>query len=162
MSETDAGAVPAETGKGGSKRTLLIAAVAVLLVGGGAAAWFGGFLAPKDGAEAKAVALPPIYFDIDSNLIVNFQGGGRIRFLQLGVQAMTRDPAVIEVLKQHHPLIRNNLILLLSEQSQEQLVTREGKAALADAALAEIQKILTEQYGKPGVEAVYFTTFVMQ
>jgi len=161
MSEIEVNAAaPATTG---SKRTLVIALVAIVVVAGGAAAaWFGGFLGSADGDERATRLPPPIYHDIDSNLVVNFQGGGRARYLQIGVQAMARDPAVIESLKQHHPLIRNNLILLFSDQSHEQLSTREGKAALAAEALAEVQAILTEQHGAAGVEAVYFTTFVMQ
>jgi flagellar FliL protein len=59
-------------------------------------------------------------------------------------------------------VIRNNLILLFSEQTYETLSSREGKRKLADAALEEVRKILREQSGNASVEALYFTTFVMQ
>ena len=165
MSEIDANAAtPAAEARSGGKRGLLIAiAAVVVLVGGAAAAWFGGWVGGSGSAEpAAAPQAPPIYFDVDSNLIVNFEGGGRARYLQLGIQVMTRDAAVVDILKLHHPVVRNNLILLFSEQTLETLSSREGKARLADAALAEVQKIVSEHYGEPGVEALYFTTFVMQ
>jgi flagellar FliL protein len=134
----------------------------VAVVGGGAAAWFGGLIGPRGAVEGAPVQAPPIYFDVDSNLIVNFESGGRVRFLQLGIQVMTRDPAVVEVLKLHHPRVRNDLILLFSEQDQATLSSRDGKAQLAQAALAAVRDIVREHVGEPGVEALYFTTFVMQ
>jgi flagellar FliL protein len=164
MSEIDADALTAEATEGkGKKKSMLIAAALIVVLGGaGAAAWFGGFLGSGEAEPEAPAAAPPIYFEVDSNLIVNFEGGGRVRYLQLGVQVMTRDPAVVEILKQHHPVIRNNLILLFSEQQLETLNTRDGKRELAAAALAEVQGIVREFYGEPGVEALYFTTFVMQ
>jgi flagellar FliL protein len=165
MSEIDAGADEAvqTTAGGGRKKGLLIGvAVLVALCGAGAAAWFGGLFGSDQAAPEAEPEAPPIYFEVDSNLIVNFEGGGRVRYLQLGVQVMTRDPAVVEILKQHHPVIRNNLIMLFGEQKLETLSSREGKTMLAAAGLAEVQAVVREFYGKPGVEALYFTTFVMQ
>ena len=59
-------------------------------------------------------------------------------------------------------MLRSNLILLLSDQSQDTLLSREGKEALRAEALAEIQRVMTELGGRPVVEALYFTSFVMQ
>jgi flagellar FliL protein len=42
------------------------------------------------------------------------------------------------------------------------LRTREGKEKLRADVLAELQKILTDETGEPGVEQVFFTSFVMQ
>ena len=41
-------------------------------------------------------------------------------------------------------------------------VIREGKEKLRADALAEIQKVMKAETGKPGVESVFFTSFVMQ
>jgi flagellar FliL protein len=60
------------------------------------------------------------------------------------------------------PAIRNSLVLLLSSQNYKTLSTLEGKEQIRSAALTVIQKILQERTGKPSVEAVYFTGFVMQ
>jgi flagellar FliL protein len=97
---------------------------------------------------------------------VNFRRGGGAKYLEVGIELMTRDPKTIEELKTQTPVIRNNLILLLSDQTYESLATREGKEALRAAALAEVQSALHElggdAEGTAGVESLYFTTFVMQ
>lgn len=133
--------------------------VAAVLAAG--AAWNLGWLQPlaPDGAEAPA---EPRYFTLDPNLIVNFEGGGRVRYLQLGIELMTRDEQALEALERHAPVIRNDLILLLSDKTYDELMTRNGKEALREAALEQVQAVLSERYGGPGVEKLYFTNFVMQ
>jgi flagellar protein FliL len=54
------------------------------------------------------------------------------------------------------------LLLLLGQQKYLEMETREGKEALQNSVLGEVQRIITAETGKPGVEAVFFTTFVMQ
>ena len=53
-------------------------------------------------------------------------------------------------------------MLLLSNVSYEQLSTLEGKQKMRADILSEIQKVLKEKTGKPGVEEVYLTSIVMQ
>jgi flagellar FliL protein len=166
MSEIDATAADqAEEGASGGGRKGLWLTLLLILAGAGAGtAWYLGLFGGGDSeaVEVAAVGGPPIYLDIDSNMVVNFQGGGRLRYLQIGVQVMTRDPAAVEALQAHVPLLRNNLILLFSEQTYETLSSRDGKDALRDAALAEVRGVLPESYQGSGIESVYFTRFVMQ
>ncbi|HEU4620524.1 MAG TPA: flagellar basal body-associated FliL family protein [Gammaproteobacteria bacterium] len=153
-----------EPGAGGGRRGLWIAlALLVLAGGGGAAAWFGGFIGKGEtAAGGQAAQKPPLYFTLDDNLVVNFRKGGGARYLEVGIELMTREPATLEALKTQTPVIRNNLILLLGDQTYETLATREGKEALRAAALAEVRSALGETGADPGVESLYFTTFVMQ
>jgi flagellar FliL protein len=123
--------------------------------------------APADGVseeeEVQPANLgPPIYFGLDPAMVVNFQNPGPVRFLQVKVQVMAREKKVIEAVKEHMPAIRNDLMMLFSSQRYETIKTREGKDALRQEVLGEIQEILTEQTGEAGVEQVYFTSFVMQ
>jgi flagellar basal body-associated protein FliL len=102
------------------------------------------------------------YLPLDPPFVVNFESTQETRFLQVSMEVMAHDPQAIEDAKKHMPAIRNSLVLLLSSQNQKTLITLEGKEKVRAEALAAIQKILQEQTGKPGVEAVYFTGFVMQ
>ena len=103
-----------------------------------------------------------IYHTLHPNFVVNFEKPNRARFLQVSVEVMAFSDDVIDLVKQHSPVIRNNLLMIFSSQDAQLLSTRDGKEALRQEVLKEIQDILKQQTGKPGVEQAYFTSFVMQ
>ena len=110
------------------------------------------------GGEAKTV----IYHAFEPAFVVNFEDKGVVRFLQIGLSVMTYDAAVTDSLKQHDPVIRNNLVLLFSSQSFKDLSSREGKEKLRADTLKEIQSILMKYTDDKGVEEAFFTSFVIQ
>jgi flagellar protein FliL len=151
-------------GKGKAKLFIILLVVAVLLAGAGAGAWV--LLAPhgKKPNAVKQEPLPPAqYVALDPPFVVNFEADEQVRFLQVTVQLMSRDPATIEVLKANDPVVRNDLLLLFGGQKYSVVSTREGKEGLRQQTLAAVRKIVASAGGKPEkVEAVYFTSFVMQ
>jgi flagellar FliL protein len=117
------------------------------------------------GAKGKKEAKPkppPQYLAFDPPLVVSFQDQSSMRFLQVTVEVMGRDEATMEAVKSHMPVIRNNLLMLLGGKTVADLTSREGKEALRQESLKEVQKILKNNTGKPGIEDLYFTTFVVQ
>jgi flagellar FliL protein len=116
----------------------------------------------KDKKGAKDPKAPPVYVELGEPFVVNFIEAAQIRYLQVKIEAMTRDQAVSEAIKAHLPQIRNNLVLMFSSMDYTSLSTAEGKQKIRDQALVEIQNILKEETGNSGAEAVYFTSFVMQ
>lgn len=115
----------------------------------------------EDSAQAEQHS-PAIYYPLKPPIIVNFQSRGRQRFLQAEVTLMMRDESVVQAIEVHMPLIRNSLVLLFSGQVYEELQTAEGKELLREEALEEIQRLLEQEIGQPGIEQVLFTNFVMQ
>jgi flagellar FliL protein len=111
--------------------------------------------------EAKAKK-PAIYYPIKPPLIVNFDSRGRQRFLQAELALMTRDDDVIQAIELHMSQIRNNLLLLIGSHLYEELQTAEGKEILRQQCLQEMQRVMEQEIGKPGIEQVLFTNFVMQ
>lgn len=171
--------------KGGMKKIIIIAVAAVLLLSGiGTGAWY--FLHNSAEPEAKSAvagkhgeksnkkdakgktgkkgeaALPAVYLALDPAFVVNFEDQGVVRFLQITVEVGARDPAVLDEVKQYMPVIRNNLVMLFSDLNLASITSRAGKEKLRADALHEVQKVLQEQTGAPGVENIYFTSFVMQ
>jgi flagellar FliL protein len=116
----------------------------------------------KDKKGAKEPKEPPIYVELGEAFVVNFVEAAQIRYLQVKIEAMTRDQVVSEAIKAHLPQIRNNLVLMFSNLDYASLTTAEGKQKIRDQALVEIQNILKDETGNSGAEAVYFTSFVMQ
>ncbi|MDH5435326.1 MAG: flagellar basal body-associated FliL family protein, partial [Gammaproteobacteria bacterium] len=104
----------------------------------------------------------PVYFSMEPAFVVNFTDKSGFRYLQASVDLLLTDATVVDELKKHNPLIRNNLLLLIGSQTTEVISTREGKQRLRNDILKEIQKVMKEKTGEPGVEAVYFTSFVVQ
>jgi len=120
-----------------------------------------------EGAEGEvidATELPPaLYQPLDPPMVINFeQEDGSTRFLQLSLQAMTRDQATIDALKTHLPAIRNNFLFLIANREYGTLVSVAGKEQLRAELLAEAQAIMMKNLGQEGVEDIYFTSFVMQ
>lgn len=161
MSATAANpALPVEAPRKSRKLVLIVAAVAVLAAGGGGAWWWMGRGA--DGAHAKPAAAPALYHPMEPVFVVNLADPDGSKYLQVEVQLMTRDPDALAQLAQHAPRIRNRLLLLYGQQHSAGLRTRADKERLQKESLAEVQAILKSETGKPGVEAVYFTSFVTQ
>ena len=159
-----AAAVAAPKGKS-SKLWVIILLAVVLLAGGGAGAFFA--FAPHGGKkseQAKQEPLaPPQYVALDPPFVVNFEAEQQVRFLQVTVQLMSRDPHTVELLKANDPVVRNDLLLLFGGQKYSVISTREGKESLRTQTLEAVRKVLAAAGGKPEkVEAVYFTSFVMQ
>ena len=157
-------AVPAPEKKRSLPLWLIIAVATVVLgagVGGAMALHLIGPGATAHG-KAKAPSGPPIYLPLKP-FVVNFQAGQLVRYLQVTVQVMSRDSKTIDLLKENDPMVRNNLLLLLAGQKAATLETEAGKEKLRAAVLTALRKVVAENGGKPGrVDAVYFTSFVMQ
>lgn len=147
---------------------LLIVLIVLVVAGGtGAALYVAGVFGGQeaiaaDGTPVPEPKKPPIYVPLDPPLVVNFERNGRMGFLQATIQVMTREAAVQEALGQHTPVIRNNLLMLLSSKTYADVASREGKEALRHEALAEVNRVLAEQQVEGMVEDLYFTGFVMQ
>lgn len=181
MAEENTATTPEK--KSGKGRLLLILVVLLLVAGGtGAGLYFGGMLGSGKSAEAVPAAEgeaaaakgadetdkpagKPIFYAMDPAFVVNLEGDKDVpdsRYLQATVQVMTHDPAVVDAIEQYQPVIRNNLLLLFSSQTMADISTRDGKEKLRQATLDEIRKVLDAQQAPDSVEAVYFTSFVMQ
>ncbi|CCE24835.1 flagellar basal body-associated FliL family protein [Methylotuvimicrobium alcaliphilum] len=153
-----------------SSKTLIIIILAVLLVLAGAGgAYF--FLAGDDSenaadvaeSEQKSEAKPEVfYYDFSKPLIVNFPAGSRMRLMQVSISLLVDNQEAIEDLKKHDPMIRNNLLMLISAQSSDELNSREGKETLREAVHAEVSSVLEKMTGKQSLKEVFFTSFVMQ
>ncbi|MGH8231115.1 MAG: flagellar basal body-associated FliL family protein [Steroidobacteraceae bacterium] len=151
------------------KGKLLWIIIAVVVLGGGAGAWLALKPATAKADDSAASAKPagphaaPIYYKFDPAFVVNFGGDGSARYLQVTVEAMSRDVAIMETLKSIDPSVRNDLVMLFSGQDNATLMSVEGKEKLRAATLAAIRNGLDSEGGNGKlIEAVYFTSFVIQ
>jgi len=114
-------------------------------------------------AEIERATGPALYQSLLPPLVINIKDQyGDAHFMQLSMEAMARDQDVINAIREHTAVIRNNLILLYGSSSYESVTTREGKEQLLQEGVAEIQSIITPHVGNKRVEAMYFTAFIVQ
>lgn len=144
-------------------------AVAVLLVAGGGFYLMRGHAKPASGADASqsadaaaAKAGPELFLPLDPAFVVNFRDDDSMRYLQVGVTLMAHDQGALDTVKSVDPVVRNALLMLFSRQDYAMLTDPSGKQKLQEQALAAVRKIVAERTGKPGIDALYFTSFVMQ
>ncbi len=112
-------------------------------------------------AEGGGSGKPAVYYAIDPPLVVNFEDGSAVRFLQITMEVMAHDEKAIESVQKNIPLIRNNLLLLMSNRNYQTMLSREGKEKLRQEALTEIRAV-QKKTGGPDVDDVLFTSFVVQ
>ncbi|MDZ7924709.1 MAG: flagellar basal body-associated FliL family protein [Marinagarivorans sp.] len=162
-----------EATEGGGKKKLIVLIVVglfliALSVGGTVAALK--FLSPPSPVENPEAVVDPIlttkkpaiYYPIKPEIVVNYGDKGRQRYAQIEVTLLIREQDVVVAVELHAPMITNALIMIIGGQTYEEVQTAEGKELLRQQCLQSIQQILEKEIGKPGVEQVLFTNFVMQ
>lgn len=93
------------------------------------------------------------YIDVTPPLIVNYGGEGKMRYIKAEISIRTEDMKGAEEITHHLPLIRDKLISILSQQTEDSIGTAEGKEKLRLFALAEINKVLHSVEKGPAHEA---------
>ncbi len=158
---------------------IIIAGVLVLLIAVGAGIFFSGFFddtpeQPKNsqtenGADKSTAeeAQPEViaersYWPLDPPFVLNFEGKSKARYMQIGLEVATTSDKAQAAVKKHLPVIRNEIVLLLSGQKYEEMVTPDGKEQLRAELIETINNVLKQHKIKKGIDNVYFTSFVMQ
>ncbi len=113
------------------------------------------------GGEGGEGGKPANFLAIDPPLVVNFEDGSVVRFLQISMEVEAHDQKALEGVTKNLPLIRNNLLMLMSNRDYQSLMSREGKEKLRAEALAEVNAVQKKQ-GGANVDDLLFTSFVVQ
>jgi flagellar FliL protein len=156
-------------GKKSPKKLIIIILAAVLLLAAGGGATF--FLmkgSSAKGGDAEQVEEEPeepsekLYFTMSKPLVIDFPQGASAQHARITISMLVGSDEVIEILKKNEPMIRSNLLMLISAQDSNALNTREGKEALRKAISDDVTAVITKMAGKGRVDEIFFTSFVMQ
>lgn len=170
--QTNEEQTPDDSPKGGKKKLILLIVLGLILIG----ASVGGTIAvlqmmqpeptPEEGElvedEVEPPPKPAIYYPLKPEYILNIDARGRRRYLRLDLTVMTRDEDVIAAIELHRPTVDHTVNLIAGGQIFEEVQTAEGKELLRLQLLQELQTLFNKEIGKPGIEQVLFTNFVMQ
>ena len=167
-----------------SKKMLVIVAVLAVLGVALAGGWF--YLSKQQAAaldedEEEEVAAvvepsgPPTYLPLD-NMVVNLADPGGERVAQIGITLEITSALELEKVKAYLPTIRSDVLLLVSQRTADELLSREGKEKLAEDVLTaasrhfkapaakgkkDAKNAKNASNGNP-VRGVLFSSFIVQ
>jgi len=163
------------SGGGGAKNMILFGGIGLILLLGaiGATLYFIGFFGGKaadshggggHGSPAHATAdfsLPPIYQEIRPAFVVNTIDANRMHFLQVAITVMSRNNDAIAAVNTNLFLLQNDIREVLSGRPHAELLNNVGIEALRAEVEAAAKKCLESRH-LPSIDALYFTSFVIQ
>ncbi len=101
------------------------------------------------------------YYAFDGTFTSNLKASPALA--QISMSASTRyDGRVLIWLKKHDLALRSAILIVLADTTEEQVYTVEGKKQLQKRLAAALNDVLIEREGFGGVDAVYFTGFLVQ
>ena len=120
------------------------------------------YVLPLQAADETAAVDAAIYIPLQPAFVVNYGGTGRLRYLKAEISVRVTDSEAANAVRHHMPLIRNNLVMLFSSQSEELINSQDGREQLRQNALGVIREVVMQEDGMEGVIDVYFNTFIVQ
>ncbi len=113
--------------------------------------------------EAKEGAAPVVsYVTLVPALVGNFGEGPKLKFYKADLSLRVTGADVEAKVKHNEPLIRNQLVMLFSQQTEQAMAAPGARETLRAEALKQVQEILTQEEGKPLVEDLLFNNLIIQ
>lgn len=158
------------------KKKLIALAALLMLVAAPGALYFMGYIsfgklaeaattvevAEVDDHDEAAFSEDSLYLPLDPPFVVNFTHLGTLRYLQISLEIMYHDQELLDRVEERMPAIRNDLILLLSNQEYDKLNSLAGKEQIRDELMLAINNLILEDDEARDSGEIYFTNFVMQ
>lgn len=106
----------------------------------------------------------PQYVHVQPAFVLNYGegAGNHMKYIRTDVALRVTGTLAAERVNYHVPYIRNQLVFLLSQQTDDVVADPKGREALRKQALDSVREIMTELEGKPYVDDLYFQNFVAQ
>ncbi|MFP4271954.1 MAG: flagellar basal body-associated FliL family protein [Halothiobacillaceae bacterium] len=116
-----------------------------------------------DEEQAQPEQAPATNFNLDGPITVNFANPTDARLLQMDMQFRTHLENGEEIFRNHQGEIVNNINLVAGEFDPATLRTREGKEALREAIVTEVNQVIENREGiSDAVDDVFLTRLLMQ
>lgn len=102
------------------------------------------------------------YVPIVDPFVTNYGGARRLRYVKVEVTLRVSGNDGEAQVAHHLPLIRDDILTLLSLQTNESIKSAEGKESIRVEALKNINALVSEEDGESFIEDLLFTSFVAQ
>tara|TARA_R110001592_G_scaffold86031_1_gene254036 strand:+ start:43106 stop:43489 length:384 start_codon:yes stop_codon:yes gene_type:complete len=120
--------------------------------------------APVNAEEEAEPAPKAQYFSLKPSFVANFgdTSAKRLKFIKVDASVRAFSDDAIAAVFDHNSLVRHQIVMALSAQSEESLATSESQEALRQDILAKVKAALKEETGKEQIDDLLFTSFVVQ
>ncbi len=111
--------------------------------------------------DTAAPATQTAYVSLAPALVGNYGAGTKLKYYKadIALRVQAENVATVEY---HEPLIRDQLIQLFAQQTDEDMQESAGKEGVRQAALKQVQQVLNQEEGQPLVEDLLFNNLVVQ
>ena len=116
-------------------------------------------------AEEKEEVAPKVnYVTLSPPFVGNYglDGTPKLKVYKADVALRVTGDEATKAVKANEPLIRNQLVALIAQQSSETMNNVEAKEKLRQEALKQTQQIMNDETGKPVVEDLLFNNLIIQ
>ena len=119
---------------------------------------------PAHAASDEANPGPQIkYIEMQPSFVLNFgEAGPKLRYVKADISLRVDTLPAIGAVQAHMPALRNEIVLLMSRQSEEAMMDNAKREALRLEALAKLQEIMKAEEGDTMITDLLFTNFVVQ
>lgn len=122
----------------------------------------GSDVAEAEGDDQPEDAAQTLYHNLRPPFVVTLPYGNRQFMLQADLAVMAQEPAAIDAVIRHAPLIRAEVIGYLTDLDPQEVRSRDGKQIILDGLADLINDALRSESEGVAIEAVLFNNLVMQ
>lgn len=102
------------------------------------------------------------YIPLKPAFVTNYGGPGRLKYLKADMTLMVQGESTQQIVETQLPLVRNTIVLILSRQNENNVVTSAGQERIRQQLLQALQEAFTREVGQPLIAEVLFTNFIYQ
>jgi len=117
--------------------------------------------AHAEDAAVTPAKTPSAYVNLVPAIVGNYGAGSKLKYYKADI-ALRVHPDHVSTVEYHEPLIRDQLIQLFAQQSDADMNDFDGKEAMRQAALQQVQAVLKQEEGQALVEDLLFNNLVVQ
>ncbi len=104
------------------------------------------------------------YYNLAPAFVANFGSGEtkKLKFVKAEISVRSSSSDSINEVMNHDALVRHQIVMLLSRQSEDVLSNPAGQEAIRLEALSLVQAALKTETGREQITDLFFTSFVVQ
>lgn len=113
--------------------------------------------------EEEAAAPVAQYVELTPPFVANFGiSKKKLKYVKAEFSLRVASPEAVVWIEDNLPMIRHEIVMLLSAQTAESMKQANSQEVLREAALEAVEAVLKKEKGAPRVDDLLITTFIVQ